>query len=95
MTQPNRVLLAGLAALTLLRLIVAAWAPLAPDVPLKPNAYSVDWARFGHLAEVARDTPPAERLADVARALKSNVPAEAGNLSPLDWYCLGNGWWCS
>lgn len=50
-TQSNRALLAGLAALTLLRLIVAAWAPLAPD-----EAYYWVWSRA--LAPGYLDHPP-------------------------------------
>ena len=66
--------------------------PVAPDSTPHSVRLVVDWARFDRLAEVARETAASERLTDVARSLKANVPGEAGRLSPLDWYCLGNAW---
>src|SRR3954451_6498407 len=66
--------------------------PIAPDAPTHFSAYAVDWSRFDRLAAVARDTAAADRLTDVARALKAGVPPEAGRMSPLDWYCLGSAW---
>jgi cell wall-associated NlpC family hydrolase len=66
--------------------------PLAPDATPHSVTFVLDWARFDRLAEVARETAPSEKLTDVARSLKANVPGEAGRMSPLDWYSLGSAW---
>ncbi len=65
-------------------------APIAPDSV--PKIVAVDWSRFDRLAAVARETPDADGLREVARSLRSNVPGEAGRMSALDWYCLGTAW---
>ncbi len=74
------------------RLRAEGAAPVAPDTAPRPSEIRVDWDRFDRLAEVARQTGASDRLTDVARALKGNVPGEAGRLTPLDWYCLGCSW---
>ena len=67
--------------------------PVAPDASGRFSASAVDWARFDRLAAIARETPTADRLADVARALRAGVPPEAGHMSPLDWHCLACAWY--
>ena len=66
--------------------------PIAPDAPTHFAAYSIDWSRFDRLVSIAKETAPADRLSDVARSLRSNVPPEAGRLTPLDLFCLANAW---
>ncbi len=66
--------------------------PDAPEMPKTGAEFKIDWGRFERLAEVAREVPPAPKLVDVVRGLRAAIPAEAGRLSPLDWFSLCNIW---
>ena len=66
--------------------------PDAPEMPKTGAELKIDWGRFERLAEVAREVPPSAKLVDVVRGLRAAIPAEAGRLSPLDWFSLCNIW---